>query len=59
MTGSNAPRSADDDQASVEVAYGHGRMPFFMKLAWVIFIVFITTYVAAYLIPAAGQELAQ
>jgi hypothetical protein len=34
-------------------------MPFFMKLAWTVFIVFITYYVAVYLIPAAGEELAK
>ncbi|MCE9638341.1 MAG: hypothetical protein K8T90_21780 [Planctomycetes bacterium] len=50
---------SDDDQVPAAVAYGHGRMPFFMKLAWVVFLVFVTYYVAVYLIPAAGGELAQ
>lgn len=59
MTGSNAPQPADDDQTAFAVQYGHGRMPFFMKLAWVLFIIFITTYVAMFLIPAAGTELAK
>ena len=61
MTGSNVPvpPSGGDDQAVATVSYGHGRMPFFMKLAWVLFIAFITYYVAVYLIPAAGEELAK
>lgn len=61
MTGSNSPdpRAAGDDQAALPVSYGHGRMPFFMKLAWTLFIAFITYYVAVYLIPAAGEELAK
>lgn len=49
----------NDDQEPAVVAYGHGRMPLFMKLAWVVFLVFITYYVAVYLIPAAGNELAK
>lgn len=66
MTGSSSQESrpvredpSDDDQVPAAVAYGHGRMPFFMKLAWVVFLVFVTYYVAVYLIPAAGGELAQ
>ena len=66
MTGSSSPGlrpvrddQAEDDQQPAVVTYGHGRMPFFMKLAWVLFLIFITYYVAVYLIPAAGGELAQ
>ena len=61
MTGSKASDPADlaDDQAPVAVSYGHGRMPLFMKLLWTGFLVFILTYVAVYLIPAAGEELSR
>jgi hypothetical protein len=67
MTGSNASErapetpagAAGDDQQPVPVEYGHGRMPFFMKLAWTIFLAFGTYYVAVFLIPAAGEELAK
>ena len=52
-------RTAGDDQTPMPVTYGHGRLPMFMKVLWVGFLVFITYYVAAYLIPAAGTELAQ
>ena len=50
---------AGDDQTPVPVAYGHGRMPLYMKLAWTIFLAFGTYYVAVFLIPAAGEELAK
>lgn len=61
MTGSNTPEAADagNDQAPVPFSYGHGRMPFFMKLLWTVFLGFITWYVAVNLIPAAGEELAK
>ena len=72
MTGTNAPApqptpdagaradgGADDDQTMVSGDYGHGRMPTFMKLAWLAAVVFMTWYVAAYLLPAAGEELSR
>lgn len=48
-----------DDHQPLPVSYGHGRMPMFMKLLWIGFLAFITYYVAVYLIPAAGDELAK
>lgn len=59
MTGPNAqdPAADADDQAPLAVSYGHGRMPVFMKILWIVFLVFITWYVASFLIPAAGGEL--
>lgn len=52
------PRAEGDDHAAYSFRYGHGRMPGFMKLLWVGFLVFITWYVVAFLIPAAYEELA-
>lgn len=67
MTGTNVPGprptpdagATDDDQTTVSGEYGHGRMPTFMKLAWLAAVVFMTWYVAAYLLPAAGEELSR
>lgn len=56
MTGTPTEQGPDDD-ARARFDYGHGRMPGFMKLVWIGFLVFIAWYVAAYLIPAAGREL--
>lgn len=58
-TSSTEPPAGADDQTPLTVTYGHGRMPGFMKVAWVLFIVFITYYVARFLIPAAGEELSK
>ncbi|MCG3134194.1 MAG: hypothetical protein HMLKMBBP_01481 [Planctomycetes bacterium] len=49
------PENGDDVRA--EFDYGHARMPGFMKIAWIGFLVFIAWYVASFLIPAAGREL--
>jgi hypothetical protein len=46
-----------DDQAEYPFAYGHGRMPLFMKIAWMAFLVFATWYVVTYLLNALGDEL--
>ena len=61
MTGANTPDGGpgDDDQTTLDVSYGHGRMPVFMKIAWLLFLVFATYYVAVYLIPSAGDELSR
>ena len=67
-TNSAAPRapkdqqSADvaslaDDQLPVVVSYGHGRMPWFLKIAWLAFLTFIAWYVTINLLPALGTEL--
>ncbi len=59
MTSTNSrPHEAEgDDQAPQPVAYGHGRMPGFMKVAWIVFLAFIAWYVASNLLPALGTEL--
>lgn len=49
----------EGDQARLPVGYGHGRMPGFMKVVWIVFLAFATWYVVAYLVPAAGDELAR
>ncbi len=48
---------AGDDQKSYPFGYGHGRMPFFMKIVWVLFIALITWYSTAYLLEAVSKEL--
>jgi hypothetical protein len=45
------------DQTPADFHYGHGRMPFFMKVLWVAFLAFITYYVVTYLLTAVGVEL--
>jgi hypothetical protein len=61
MTSTNSrPSLADtagDDQTTVPVEYGHGRMPGFMKVAWLLFLAFIAWYVTVNLLPALGTEL--
>lgn len=46
-----------DDQRPYPFGYGHGRLPLFMKIAWVGFLVFATWYIVSFLIDAAGKEL--
>lgn len=46
-----------DDHAAYPFVYGHGRMPGFMKVLWVVFLVFITWYVVSFLLPSAATEL--
>ncbi len=59
MTAKNSetPEQVGDDQAAYDFAYDHGRMPFFMKLIWIGFIVLATVYIVNYLLVALGQEL--
>ncbi|HMS15637.1 MAG TPA: hypothetical protein PKA37_02280 [Planctomycetota bacterium] len=45
------------DQNPYPFSYGHGRMPFFMKIVWVGFLIMTTWYVVTYLLEAVGQEL--
>lgn len=46
-----------NDQAPLPFSYGHGRMPFFMKLVWIGFLALITWYTVKYLLTAVGQEI--
>ena len=46
-----------DDQSPLEFAYGHGRLPFFMKLVWLGFLILATWYVVTYLLTSVGTEL--
>lgn len=50
-------KQADEDEGVHEFAYGHGRMPFFMKVVWVGFLIFATWYTVAYLLTALGEEV--
>ena len=53
-----ADASAEDDQSPHTFAYGHGRMPFFMKLVWLGFLAFSAWYIVSYLLTSLGEELA-
>lgn len=44
------------DEGAVDFSYGHGRMPFFMKIVWIAFLVFATWYTVTYLLTALGTE---
>ena len=48
---------AGDDQASYTYAYGHGRMPVFMKLIWLGFLVFAAWYIVSFLLVALEADL--
>ena len=47
-----------DDQRRVEITYGHGRMPLFLKFGWLAFLTFATWYVVTFLLEAIGEDLA-
>jgi hypothetical protein len=47
-----------DDQLPHTFEYGHGRMPLFMKLAWLAFLIFGAWYLSTFLLAALGRELA-
>jgi hypothetical protein len=49
--------AAVDDQERAEMSYGHGRMPGFMKWAWIAFLAFATWYVVQFLLTSVGEEL--
>ena len=53
----DAPDFAGHDQKPYDFKYDHGRMPLFMKVVWVGFLIFATWYVVAYLLVSLGQEL--
>ena len=54
---SAADRAAGDDHKDYPFAYGHGRMPFFMKLVWLGFLGFAAWYTITYLLEAVGTDL--
>jgi hypothetical protein len=45
------------DQTDYPFDYGHGRMPLFMKIVWIAFLVFATWYVVQFLLTSVGTEL--
>jgi len=45
------------DQAPYAHRYGHGRMPAFMKLVWLAFLVFGAWYTVTYLLSALSADL--
>ncbi len=56
----DSPADADvggDDQREQPLGYGHGRMPLFMKIAWLAFLAFATWYVVQFLLTSVGEEL--
>ncbi len=68
MTDTNSPESAatageeralaeQSDQVPYRYDYGHGRLPFFMKLVWLGFLAFIAYYCTVYLLEALAVEL--
>ena len=58
MTGhSPSPTTEGDDHTQYEFHYGHGRMPLFMKVVWIGFIIGATWYVVQFLLSAVSKEL--
>jgi len=53
----SSAEAAGDDQAAYTHQYGHGRMPFFMKLVWLAFLAFGAWYTVSFLLAALGAEL--
>jgi hypothetical protein len=51
------PPHPGDDQEEEPLSYGHGRMPLFMKIAWIAFLAFATWYVVQFLLTSVGKEL--
>lgn len=54
---SDRAEAEGDDQRPYPFAYGHGRLPLFMKIVWIAFLAFCTWYVVSFLVDAASQEL--
>ncbi|MCB9898280.1 MAG: hypothetical protein H6825_09780 [Planctomycetes bacterium] len=46
-----------DDHKDYPFAYGHGRMPFFMKLVWLGFLGFAAWYTITFLLEAVATDL--
>lgn len=57
MTEKNSLPPMTDDESPYEMRYDHGRMPLFMKIVWVGFLVLATWYVVVNLLSAVGDEL--
>ena len=65
MTAPNSSDTADpqgiatagDDQRAHDFGYGHGRMPFFLKVVWLGFLAFGAWYVVKFLLAALAVEL--
>lgn len=59
MTDKNLPTSSEeaDDNTPFTFKYDSGRMPLFMKIIWVGFLILATYYITAYLLTALGEEL--
>jgi hypothetical protein len=53
----NPPVPQSDDQKPHDFQYGHGRMPLFLKIAWVGFLIFATYYIVVFLLNSLGVEL--
>lgn len=51
------PAQGGDDQREHAFGYGPGRMPLFMKIAWLCFLAFATWYVVQFLLTSVGDEL--
>lgn len=54
---STKPNQEGDDNAAYDFEYDHGRMPFFMKIAWIGFLVLMTGYIVNHLLVALAEEL--
>ena len=50
-------RAEESDQVQYQYLYGHGRMPLFMKLLWLGFLVFGAWYTTTYLLTALQGEV--
>ncbi len=46
-----------DDQVPAGFGYGHGRMPLFMKFAWLAFLAFGAWYTVTYLLASLADEV--
>ncbi len=59
MTDMNLPNSTEeaDDNVPFTFSYDSGRMPLFMKVIWVGFLILATYYIAAFLLTSLGEEL--
>lgn len=60
MTEKSSPIETEvegSDQKSYPFQYGHGRMPTFMKIVWIGFLIGATYYTVAYLLTSLQTEL--
>ena len=56
MTEQNSTAEGDD-QSVYPFSYDHGRMPFFMKIIWLGFLVFGAWYVVRFLLESLGDDI--